>query len=177
MTYQKLTEIIEIYKTNPSLESAENNLTKKKTKIKFRNGNKALIDASTGEFAGELTNVFITDEEVDEEKFIKIYANQINILLELSPAAIKVLRLIYSEVLLKHNNDIISLSYTALKELNKWEWSKPTFNSGLNELLKHEVLFKSIHPFQYFINLQMFYNGDRILTINRYRLKEHKELL
>jgi len=38
------------------------------------------------------------------------------------------------------------------------------------------VLFKSIHPFQYFINLQMFYNGDRILTINRYRLKKQADM-
>jgi len=176
MAYQKLTDEIQVYRTNPSIENTENSLIRKKTRVKFRNGGKALIDASSGEFAGELQNVFVSDEEVDQEKFIKVYANQINLLLDLSPAAIKVLKLIYLEVLNNHNNDIINLSYTALRELELWKWSKPTFTSGLNELLKHGVLFKSVYPFQYFINLQMFYNGDRILTIHRYRLKKQSDI-
>lgn len=176
MAYEKLIENLPIYKTNPSLEIVESSIVKKRTRVKFRNNNKALIDASTGEFAGELQNVFVTDEEVDKEQFIKIYANQINILLDLSPAGIKVLKLIYTEMLNNHNKDTLSLSYTALKELGSWQWSKPTFTSGLNELLKHQVIYKSVHPFQYFVNLQMFYNGDRILTINRYRLKKQDDL-
>lgn len=176
MAYQKLTDDIPAYRTNPSVEVAEQSIVRKKSRVKFRNGNKALIDASSGEFAGELQNVFVSDEELDQEKFIKVYAGQINLLLDLSPAAIKVLKLIYSEVLNNHNSDVLGLSYVALKDLGLWKWSKPTFTSGLNELLTHKVLFKSIHPFQYFINLQMFYNGDRILTINRYRLKKQADM-
>jgi hypothetical protein len=64
------------------------------------------------------------------------------------------------------------LDCKALKFANKWKWSQPTFNSGLNELLSKQIIFKSMYSGQYFINIKFFFNGDRVNIVQTYKLKQ-----
>ncbi len=137
-----------------------------------QNGNKALvIDEGTGEQMGKMGAVFIEEKTVDTEQFIKIYAQGIEELANLSSAGLKVFKLIYTMMIDNPNSDLFTLDYNALKALEKWDYSKPTFHTGMNELLAKEIIFKSINPAQYFLNIRLFYNGNRITKVQTYKLK------
>ena len=124
-----------------------------------------------------MQKVFITDIEVDTEKFVKIYASSIDELMNLSGAGLKVFKLIYAEIMGTPNSDFVYLAFNALIHFNKWKWSLPTFNTGLNELLNKKIIYRAIDPNKYFINIGIFFNGDRISVINTYRLKQQHNLI
>lgn len=80
-------------------------------------------------------------------------------------------------MLMTPNADAIILDFKTLKAKNQWNFSQPTFNTGINELVSRQILFKSITPAQYFINVKYVYNGDRVTTVKTYRLKKSKPVL
>lgn len=169
--YIKATEQ-QTYETNPSILPVAANLVNKKTRTIFKDGNKALVDASTGELAGQLQKVFITDIECDQEKFVKIYASSIDELMNLSGAGLKVFKLIYAEIMGTPNADSVYLDFNELVHFNKWRWSQNTFMSGINELTTKKIIYRAIGSNKYFINIGIFFNGDRVSVINTYRLKQ-----
>lgn len=172
LRYTKMVDSPIKYETNPSIVPTAEKLVTKKNKVLFKNGNAALVDASTGELAGHLQRVFISEVEVDTEKFIKVYANSLDELMNLSSAGIKVFKLIYLELLNKPNIDNVTLDFNALKTLNKWEFAQSTFISGINDLTQKKIIFKALNPAQYWINIEIFFNGDRVSVIKSYRLKQ-----
>lgn len=172
VNYTKLSTPAILYETNPSVLEVSTKLTTKKSKTIFKDGNKALIDASTGEFAGQLQRVYIQNVEVDTEKFIKIYASTIDELMNLSGAGLKVFKLVYAIVMDKPNIDSVLLDFNALSHLKKWTYSQTTFISGINELLTKNILYRALSANQYFINIELFFNGDRVAIIKQYRLKQ-----
>lgn len=128
-------------------------------------------DASTGEQTiGSSSATFIKPELIDTEKFIKLYTMGIDELMNLSASGLKVFKIVYSMMRETPNTDIFTLDLDYLKAIGAWQWSQPTFNSGLNELLSREVLFKSMEPSRYFINVKYFFNGDRINIVKSYKL-------
>ena len=161
-----------VYATNPSLDQV--NLIIKSNKV-FAKGNEALIitNLETGEQAPAQSGAtFVREELVDTEKFIKLYASGIEHLAELSSPGFKVFQLVYRELLGQKDIDKIFLDYHELKYFEKWKWSQVTFISGMHELLKKEILFKAIGANQYFINVNLFFNGNRINIVNSYRIRD-----
>lgn len=119
--------------------------------------------------------LFAESIEVDQETFVKFYADGLNAVLELSAVALKVFKLVYKQVLDKHNNDVITLYYDDLVEKNLWKFGKTSFFNGITQLLNREVLYKSNIPYQYFINVQYFYNGNRLVQMKQVILKNKTE--
>lgn len=171
-TYIKLDESPIIYETNPSVIKTSSRLTTKKQKTIFKNNNSALVDASTGELAGQLQRVFIQEVEVDTERFIKVYADSLEELMDLSASGLKVFKLIYSEMLNNYGQDFIYLDFNELVHFKKWKFTQNTFMSGVNDLLRRGVIYKSVGTNKYFINIELFFNGDRVAVIKQYRLKQ-----
>lgn len=161
-----------IYETNPSIVEIAGKLATKRTKVLFKDGNKALIDASTGELAGQLQRVYIHDVEVDKEKFIKIYSSTIDELMNLTGAGLKIFKLVYRIVLDNPNIDFVYLDFNELIHFKTWSWSFSTFKTGINELLKKNIIYKAVGTHKYFINIGYFFNGDRVAVIKQYRLKQ-----
>lgn len=177
-TYKKQPKEVRVYLDNPSVGNI--NLTTKTQKKFIKNGNKALlVDESTGEHIGTagMGAMFLEEREVDTEQFIKLYIAGINELVNLSGAGLKMFKLVYDTMIQTPNGDAITLDFKTLKAKNLWEFSQPTFNTGINELLEREIIFKSISPAQYFINIKYIYNGDRITQVKSYRLKKSKSIL
>lgn len=169
-TYKKLESPAIIYETNPSINGLD--LTTKRRKT-FINANKAMIitDSSTGEqMPAGVT--FVEQKEVDTEQFIKLYTLGIDELMNLSGAALKVFKIVYLMMLENPNNDKFTLDLNALTFHKIWKWSQPTFNTGINELLTKQIIFKALESAQYFINVKFFFNGDRINIVKSYRLKQ-----
>lgn len=172
--YTTQTEV-KIYDTNPSIGNLH--LSIKSNKV-FAKGNEALIitNAKTGETTtGQSGATFVKEELVDTEKFIKIYTSGIEHLAELTASAFKVFQLIYREMLGQKDIDKIFLDFHELKHFDKWKWSNVTFKSGINELLQKEIIYKAVGTNQYFINVSLFFNGDRVNVVKSYKLKNSKE--
>ena len=116
--------------------------------------------------------MFLERLEVDTETFIKFYASGLNALLDLTPQGLKVFKLIYKQILNKHDSDTIILFFDDLVNRKLWDFSRSVFNNGLNNLLNKKIVFKSIIPSQYFINVQYFFNGNRIIQAREIILKQ-----
>ncbi|MEY3127228.1 MAG: hypothetical protein RL273_1401 [Bacteroidota bacterium] len=169
-TYNKADDDVVVYSENPSVMDLQ--IIKKTRKTFLRNGDKALVIDNDGAVAGTLGAVFIEQKEVDTEQFIKLYAGGIDELADLSGAGFKLFKLVYKLMLEKPNSDIVVLDFNALKIEQRWKWARTTFISGVNELLSKKILFKHYATNNYFYNVKLFFNGDRISVVKQYRLKQ-----
>lgn len=176
-TYKKLESPVQVYMSNPSISQVNNSILSRTKKHFLRNGDRALVlDGETGEHIGHMGAVFLEERTVDTEQFIKLFTAGIEELMNLSSAGLKLFKLIYELMLDTPNVDFFTLDYKTLKALQKWSYSQPTFNTGLNELLNRGIIYKSVAPAQYFVNVSLFYNGDRITLLKSYKLKNTQNI-
>ena len=167
------TEVVNTtYDTNPSVENLH--LKVRSNKV-FAQGNEALIitNTKTGEqTAAQIGATFMREEFVDQEQFIKLYTSGIEHLAQLTGSGFKVFQLVYKELLGKKDVDMVFLNFDELKHFGKWQWTKVTFNSGINELLNKQILFRALAPGKFWTNVNLFFNGDRINVVKSYKLKK-----
>lgn len=169
-TYLKKPDVL-IYETNPSIAPVAARVQFKTKKAFIKNGNKALVvNQDTNELMGKMGAVFYSQEKVDPDKFIKVYAAGIDELMNLTGAGYKIFKLIYFEMSDKKDLDYVYLDFTELVYFNRWKWSINTFNTGINELLKKGIIYKTISKNKYFINIELFFNGNRFGIIKDYIL-------
>jgi hypothetical protein len=138
------------------------NVSIRNKKSFLNNGAKHLIiDQGTGEQVGQMSAVFIEEKTIDTEQFIKLFAAGVEQLADLSAAGYRMFKLVYTLMLENPNTDRILIGYNDLAYSKKWEQSQRTFHRGISELLNKEIIFLFISPNLYFINVKLFYNGDR----------------
>ena len=170
------------YLDNPSLMPKNMDLFIKEKKKFVKNPYKpsetieVTQNMGTRQVKGQEGWIFAESIEVDQETFIKFYADGLNTIFDLSAASLKVFKLVYGQVLNKHNNDKIILAFEELEEKNLINFSRGTFFRGINELLNKEILFKSKVTNQYFINVQYFYNGNRLVQMKQVILKKKEQV-
>lgn len=170
------------YLENPSLMPKNIDLFIKEKKKFVKNPYKpsetieVTQNMGTKQVKGQEGWIFAESIEVDQETFIKFYADGLNAIFELSAASLKVFKLVYSQVLNKHNSDTIILFYEELSEKKLVKFSRASFFRGINELLNKEILYKSYVPNQYFINVQYFYNGNRLVQMKQVILKKKEQV-
>ncbi|MCC2645516.1 MAG: Firmicute plasmid replication protein (RepL) [Burkholderiales bacterium] len=70
------------------------------------------------------------------------------------------------------NNDRLIIDFHELVAIKKFDQSQKTFIRGINELLEKEIIYQSMTPSVYFLNMNLFFNGDRITRIQSYKLKK-----
>lgn len=70
------------------------------------------------------------------------------------------------------NQDRILLDFNDLINRNSWSYARVTFIRGVNELLSNGILFQSIVANMFYINMQYFFNGDRINIVKSYKLRQ-----
>lgn len=161
------------YESNPS--SDINFAVKKRKKTIKQNGALIVTDSATGELdrIAERSITFIEEEECDEEQFIKLYALGIKQLSSLSKGGFDLFKVIYKIMLENHNQDTIFLDYNWIKNNHAFNYSvsRKTYIGALNDLLKNEIVFQSTSTNMFFINLKLFYNGDRINIVKSYKRK------
>ena len=175
-TKKQLKTTLPKYLSNPSLETVVLNT---KTKKVFVNNNEALYitNATTGEQMPATGGAaFVREELVDTEQFIKLYAEGVKHLANLTAAGFKIFQLIYMLMLESPNNDRLIIDFNELNANGKFNQSQKTFIRGINELLEKEIIFQSITPSVYFLNMNLFFNGERITKVQSYKLKKDKKL-
>jgi hypothetical protein len=164
------------YKLNPFTDQL---IVKTKTKklsvsSKFGADDDVFINHTTGELLQ--TNV-TTYRKVDDEEFVKIFAQNIAMTFNLTSAGIKAFNILlwcvqYHAI----GKDIVQLDdYTLDDFILKNEdrkMSRATLYRGIKELIKAKILARQVKMGFYFINPSFCFNGDRIVFMNAIERKK-----
>lgn len=148
------------YAENPLVKTRE--LIMKERTVKVGSA-RELVDTTTGEVAA--VSAIYQRKIVDSERFAKVYLEGVTKTFELGSAARKVFSLILA--VCEKNTDRIYLNFMVVQEVNT-EISQATFMRGMRELLKKDFIAESVFPHQYWINVHLFFNGDRVKFITEY---------
>lgn len=155
---------IPVYVTNPSIPSEAE--IKKSRRVQLGNEMKGLIVGSnTGEILGAGTAIAYEFEDVDKERFVKLYLAGLKQAAGLSKAGLLVFELVYNQVRDNAGKDAVTLAATTSN------LEERTYQRGLRELLEKEFLFRSPYDGTFFVNIRFMFNGDRLAFIKGYRLK------
>lgn len=152
------------YSSNPSSPIASQTARIGTKRIVNRAGDKCMIVSEGGEVLAPAGLHEIV--ELDQTAFVKIFPGFIKSVKDLSKAAYRVFELVYLEVLANKDKDLITLHNKSTSDI-----PRTTFERGVTELLDKEILYKSIYPAQYYINVMCMFNGNRLAHIKEYRLK------
>jgi hypothetical protein len=169
-----------VYKTNPSLSDALP--IKIKSKKPSVMGEAYMVSPGTGEIVAKGAFGFIEEQEVDTERFVKIYLAGIRQYGRLTKAGALLFEFVYESMSGRKakDKDTITISLALAQEWNS-KLAKTTYYRGLNELLDQGFLFRSYDSTDhYFVNVRFMFNGDRVVLVQSYRLKKantHDDLL
>ena len=160
---------INIYRANPSLPSPEEISRPRRSRI----GNEQrgmLFDTGSGEVVGVGGATYYEWEEVDSERFVKLYLAGIRQAAGLSSTGLSIFELVYKQLQAAPNTDTIQLSY--LMAQDKLDgMTERTYRRGLRELLEKEFLYRSPVDGVFFVNVRYMFNGDRLAYVKAYHLK------
>ncbi len=158
---------IPIYETNPSIPGQHEIKKMKRTRIgDERKG--LIVDSVNGEIMGHGGAMFYEWEEVDKERFVKVYLEGIKGTVGLSKTGLAVFELVYKQLQDKPGEDTITLS------LLTSGMKKSAYYNGLRELLQKEFLFRSPYDGTFFVNIKYMFNGDRLAFIKGYRVRQEQ---
>lgn len=152
------------FRKNPYDENFQINAKSKQ--ISLKSNNSPLLLDKNGEI--EMTHV-VTYREVDEEEFLKLFTKNLSLIFNLSSAGNKAL-IVVCFVIQKYavNEDVISLGRYIFREFIEEygsrlyvDFTEPTFQRGVKDLIEKNVLAKTITPGRYFINYNVVFNGNR----------------
>jgi hypothetical protein len=107
---------------------------------------------------------------VDKTQLAQLYIQGVAALQDLNAAGIKVLAVLYNEMQKQPNADKIYLHFATV-QTNGGTISLATFKRGMNELLAKEIMYESLEPFFYFINVNYLFNGERLAFVREYWVK------
>ena len=156
---------IPVYAVNPSVPDP--NHIKRSKRVQIGDGQKGLVvDGGTGEILGRGGAMYYEWEDVDSERFVKLYLAGLKQASGLSKAGLNVFEIVYHALRENPGKDTVQLSQDASPNL------KPvTFRRGLRELLEKEFLYRSPYDGTFFVNIRFMFNGDRLAFVKGYRLK------
>jgi hypothetical protein len=111
-------------------------------------------------------------EFVDESKFVKIFTQNIKVFFDLSFGSQKVLQCLLSTLQKNPNADGIHLPWFTVEDYSKshsLKISRTTFHRALREMIEKGFIAESEYLNFYWINPNLFFNGDRMVFISEYR--------
>ncbi len=160
---------VTIYTSNPSVPSKDEISRTRRTQ--FGNERKGLvIDDGTGEILGRGGAYMYEFEEVDKERFVKLFLDGVRKTAGLSSTGLMIFELIYNQVRENPNSDEIKMSFMVAQDLLP-NIAERTYRLGVRELLDKEVIFRSPVDGVFFVNIRCMFNGDRLAFVKAYHLK------
>lgn len=160
------------YEDNPFVKAeSEYTRAKKRTVVK---GGKAIIDQETGEY--ENTAEITTVRTVDAEQFIKIYPAYAGRIFSLKPSTQKIFGVVLNELQDNPKGDKILLNekiiISHLEQMGEKAPSKSAIYTSLAEMCAKNILARcELDKNLYFINLNIFFNGDRIKFVEEWHIE------
>ena len=160
---------VPIYMTNPSVPAKDEISRSRRTQ--FGNEHRGMvIDGGTGEILGRGAAYMYEFEEVDKERFVKLFLDGVRKTAGLSSTGLMIFELIYNQVRGNPNTDKIEMSYMVAQDRLP-NLAERTYRRGLRELLDKEVIFRSPVEGVFFVNIRCMFNGDRLAFVKAYHLK------
>jgi len=161
---------VPVYESNPSIPSEIEIKRSKRTQI-GTDLKGLVVDTSSGEILGHGGAIAYEWEEVDKERFVKLYLAGLKQAAGLSKAGLAVFETVYKQVRERPGQDTVPLdSYSS-------SLHPVTYRRGLRELLEKEFLFRSPNPGLFFVNIRFMFNGDRLAFVKGYKLKKEQPIL
>ena len=114
----------------------------------------------------EAHQVFAIQEKVDAETFTKIFGGMIKELFQLSSRGVKVFG--YITHICKPNKDVVMFDMEEALEFTSYKKEQSILH-GLEELLAHDIIARTKKHYKYFINPNLFFNGNRLTLIKHYQ--------
>jgi hypothetical protein len=163
---------IPIYESNPSIP-VKGGVTRTRKRQLGDDHRGLVINDGSGEILGRGTAVAYEWEEVDAERFVKLFMSGLKQATGLSKAGLSVFEVVYLQLRESPNTDKIEMSfYRARKHIP--DLADRTYQRGLRELLDRQFLFRSPSEGVFFVNIQYMFNGDRLAFVKAYHLKGAK---
>jgi len=155
---------VPVYTSNPSVPPADE--IKKVKRVKLGDEHRGfVVDNGTGEILGHGGAIAYEWEEVDKERFVKLYLGGLRQAAGLSKAGLAVFEIVYNELRNRPGEDTVLLSQKSSK------MERRSYHRGLRELLEKKFLFRSPFPGMFFVNIRFMFNGDRLAFVKGYRVK------
>ena len=168
------------YTENPFLaETAQLTTTKTRTVYTKKIKDNALISQmnalETPKDDGEWS--FCYRQEIDTNEFVKLYAEGLSEIMDLTSAGTKVFKIIYGQLYGAKGQDKtqIILNYAMLSEKDRKKCAEATCQRGIKDCIKHRLIAQSFIPSIYLVNPSYIYNGSRIALVKAYVNKEREE--
>ena len=145
-------------------------------------GGKAIVDVDSGEY--ENTAEITATKTVDAETFVKIFPNKIGQILALKPGTQKIFAVVLKALgesgggtdTVMLNEKIIARQMEEIYEGEKVP-SKATIFRALSEMCSKNLLARSdLDTSLYYINLNVFFNGDRIKFVEEWHIQKQEKL-
>ena len=161
---------VPVYQTNPSIpletEIKRNRRAQIGTEMRG-----LVVDTGSGEILGHGGAMAYEWEEVDKERFVKLYLAGLKQAAGLSKAGLAVFETVYKQVRERPGQDTVPLdSYSS-------GLHPVTYRRGLRELLEKQFLFRSPNPGLFFVNIRFMFNGDRLAFVKGYKLRKDQPTL
>ena len=159
-----------IYSENPSVP-AETEIKKQRRAQIGTDTRGLVVDSGSGEILGHGGAMVYEWEEVDKERFVKLYLEGLKQAAGLSKAGLGVFEIVYNQVRQSPGKDTVLMSSltSSLEER--------TYQRGIRELLKKEFIFRSPYEGTFFVNIRFMFNGDRLAFVKGYRVKKDQPTL
>jgi hypothetical protein len=157
-----------VYTTNPSIPAQEDIGRFRRTQI-GTDKKGLIIHEGTGEILGSGGAVVYEWEEVDKERFVKLFLAGVKQAAELSKAGLAIFEVVYNLLRENPNSDEVKLNlYVASEQIEGL--NDRTYRRGLRELLDKEFLYRSPSEGVFFVNIRYMFNGDRLAFVKAYHL-------
>ena len=139
----------------------------------------AIVDMATQE-ATPATLQVVKKIRADKENFVKLYTTHLKAFFELTTTAYKVLQYVLHTVQTESiNEDKVYLSISKSKKFFDEQGSSispASYYRAMKDLVEKLFLAESEEAYIYFINPQLFFNGDRIEFITKFYLKSESDV-
>lgn len=172
MTTTKRKAIIR-YDSNPFLDKQITTIKTKKSWVKIGSGDHCLVDNQTGECTA--TNV-VAVKEVDDSMFIKLFTQNIGLMVGLKAQGVKALSfLLWAVQKYAMRKDLVELDNFTRQDFvmdNEITFSERTMYQGLSQLEQAKIIAKAQKVGFYYINPNFIFNGDRIRFVSEIRRKK-----
>lgn len=160
---------VPLYKRNPSVPGQGMQTRTRKRRI--GDDHKGMvINTGTGEILGAGGAVAYEFEEVDQERFVKLFLDGLKQAAGLSKAGLMIFEIIYNQMRHSPNTDEVKLNFFSAKEAIP-DLTERTYRRGIRELLDKEFLYRSAYEGLFFVNIRYMFNGDRLAFVKAYKMK------
>ena len=129
-----------------------------------------IIEEGTGEILGKGAACFYEFEEVDSERFVKLFLSGVKKAASLSRAGLTLFEFVYNQMRENPNSDKVELSFYAANKAAPGLKDR-TYRRGVRELLESEILYRSPSDGVFFVDIRCMFNGDRLGFVNAFHLR------